>query len=172
MNNLNISIATSSHQSIIFDILLEAQAWLRSRGINQWTLTFTSEWVYECLERQSFFVANIDDVTVAIFRLVNSDTFIWEDNSNEAIYIHSLAVKRGWQGHGIGILLLRWIEAYAAQTQKHYLRLDCMAENVVLCQYYEQAGFEACRIKKIQYDDSSYYDAQLFEKAVRPHKVI
>lgn len=159
------SIAPLSHQTIVLDILQEAQAWLWAQGINQWTLLFTSEWVQECLAREEFFIATVAHEAVAIVRLVDSDPFIWEDHSNEAIYIHSLAVRRGWQGRGIGNHLLQWVEMYASQNDYQFLRLDCMADNRSLCQYYEQAGFVVHGVKEFPSGDS-IYKAQLYEKSL------
>lgn len=171
MHNLTFSIASQSHQSIVIEILEDAREWLKAKGINQWPFPFTPEWVNQCLEKQEFFLANVDDTTVAVFRLLNTDPFIWEEDTEDAIYIHSLAVRRSWQGHGIGSNLLRWIEDYAVHNHRPYLRLDCMAENSVLCQYYKQAGFVACRIKEFQIRQF-LYKAQLFEKAVRHHTIV
>jgi GNAT superfamily N-acetyltransferase len=171
MHDLAFSMASQSHQSIIIEILEDARAWLKTKGINQWPFPFTSEWVNKCLDRQEFFLANVDHVTVAVFRLLNTDPFIWDENTEDAIYIHSLAVRRSWQGREIGSVLLRWVEDYAVQNHRPFLRLDCMAENSALCQYYEQAGFVACRMKEIQIREF-LYKAQLFEKAVGPYKVV
>ncbi len=171
MHDLTFSIASQSHQSIVIEILEEAREWLRTKGINQWPFPFTPEWVDKCLEKQEFFLGNVDQVTVAVFRLLNTDPFIWGENTEDAIYIHSLAVRRSWQGHKIGSGLLHWVEDYAVQNHRPYLRLDCMAENSALCQYYEQAGFVACQMKEIQIRQF-LYKAQLFEKVVRPHIVV
>ncbi|MFT5196293.1 MAG: hypothetical protein ACI9EW_002369 [Cellvibrionaceae bacterium] len=40
-----------------------------------------------------------------------------------------------------------------------------MADNLILCRYYEQAGFVKSSLKEVQ-NDGSVYKAQLFEKAV------
>lgn len=167
MHDLTFSVASHFHLPVVLEILEEARQWLNTKGINQWPFPFTSEWVNKRIENQEFFVANIDQETVAVFRLLNTDPSIWEENANDAIYIHSLAVRRSWQGHRLGRDLLRWAEDYTLQNHRSYLRLDCMAENSALCQYYEQAGFIACQIKEIQIG-WYLYKAQLFEKVVGP----
>ena len=163
MQELTFSIASLHHQAIILQILQETQKWLWDNGINQWTLPFEAKWIKQSIEKREFFIATLDDEIVAIFRLVDTDPFIWEDNSNEAIYIHSLAVLQQWRGQGIGDQILHWIEAYSKQHRYRFLRLDCMAENNRLCRFYEQFGFIKKGSKAIENEDS-IYNAQLFEK--------
>lgn len=171
MHDLTVSMASQSHQSIILEILEDAREWLHQKGINQWPFPYTPEWVNEHLEKQEFFFANVDHITVAVFRLLSTDPFFWGENTEDAIYIHSLAVRRSWKGHRIGSDLLRWVEDYTAQKHRPYLRLDCMAENLALCQYYEQAGFVACQVREFQIRQFPY-KAQLFEKVVEPRTVL
>jgi GNAT superfamily N-acetyltransferase len=165
---LAISVASQPDQAIVTEILEDTRSWLHAKGIKQWPFPFTSEWVNRCLEKQEFFLANVDQVTVGVFRLFSSDPSIWGENADDAMYIHTLAVRRSWQGHGIGRDLLAWAEDYTVQNHRPYLRLDCLAENSVLCQYYEQAGFMACGVKEFQVREF-FYKAQLFQKAVRPY---
>ena len=166
MHHLTFAIASQSHQSTILQILQETQKWLWDQGINQWTLPFEAEWIDESIKNQEFFIVNIQHETAAVFRLTNND-LMWGDTADNAIYIHSLSVQHGWRGHGIGKHILDWIEVYAAQNNRRYLRLDCMAYNSILCRYYQQAGFVKCGLIDIQ-NDESVYKAQLFEKAVYP----
>ena len=170
MPDLTIITASEAHQHIILEILQDTQKWLRAKGINQWTLPFTLDWVNECIQKQQFFVATIDDEIVGTVQLTKTDDSMWGETTKEAFYIHSLAVRRRWQGHQIGGRLLCWIEAFAIQNNRRYLRLDCMAENSTLCQYYEQLGFVSCCIKEILGGDT-IYKAQLFEKAIQSHRL-
>ena len=159
---LTINQASRAELDIVLNILLEAQAWLRANHIDQWTLPFTAEWVATCLERGEFFSAEIDQTIVAVVRLTESDLSVWADPGSDAIYIHSLAVRRGWQGLGIGRKMLDWVKAYAVRNQRRYLRLDCMADNIPLCRYYEKAGFVARQVKLLPTGQTTYR-AQCFE---------
>ncbi|MEM7114100.1 MAG: GNAT family N-acetyltransferase [Chloroflexota bacterium] len=166
MKALKVSAASQEQQTEILQILQETQQWLRYRGINQWTLRFTAEWITESIAKGEFFCGQVDQDIIAVFRLTDNDSSMWGDRTNDAIYIHSLAVVRRWRGYGIGQYLLQWIEGYAAQAARRYLRLDCLADNLALCRYYEQAGFVSCKVKDIRYADGSSYQARLFEKVV------
>ena len=168
MPDLNISLANQSHQSIVLNILNETQQWLWSRGINQWTIPFSAEWIDQSIASAEFFIATIDNdqEPVAVFRLTDSDRSIWEEEAGHAYYIHSLAVRGAWRGQGLGTQLLDWIEAYAIKNERQSLRLDCLAENRALCRYYIGAGFIPLRKREIHYHDHPSYTAQLFEKPV------
>lgn len=169
MPNLVFSVASQLHQTTIAEILEEGRVWLQQvKGINQWPFPFTPTWVNKYLEKQEFFLVHLDDTPVAVFRLLSTDPFIWEEDSQDAIYLHSLAVRRGWKGHGIGRHLLEWVENYTAQQNRRYLRLDCMAENLALCQYYERVGFIARGTREIPVGEF-LYKAQLYEKVVIPN---
>jgi GNAT superfamily N-acetyltransferase len=167
-HDVAVSVASQLHQDIIIEILEDGRAWLKMKGINQWPFAFTLEWVNQCLEKREFFVANVDQETGGVFRLLHTDPFFWGDDVEDAIYIHTLAVRRSWQGRGIGCDLIRWAEDYTARHDRPYLRLDCMADNSVLCQYYEQAGFISCGMKEFQIRNF-LYKAQLFQKAIRSY---
>ena len=167
MQNLQILKASRADQTEILSILLDTQQWLWSQGINQWTLPFTADWIQESIENKEFFVGTIDNQIVAVFRLINTDEFIWSNHLGNAIYIHSLAINSRWRGQGIGDSILDWIESFALKSGQEYLRLDCMAENKKLCGFYEKAGFVKRGVKEIQ-NESSIYKAQLFEKLISP----
>jgi len=165
MNYPAITIASTSQQAAISSLLEENREWLQSKGINQWIIPFTLEWVSKCIERREFHIATTDNQIVGVFRLLESDIMFWGDDSMDAFYIHSLAVRRDWKGQGIGLSLLKWAEDYARSKHRPYLRLDCMAENPSLCTYYEQAGFISCGDKDIQ-SGQFLWKARLYQKEV------
>jgi len=65
----------------------------------------------------------------------------WGNVPDDAGYLHRLAIRRVYAGMELGRQLLQWAEGKVASAGRDYLRLDCMAENQALRQYYEQAGF-------------------------------
>ena len=162
-----VSLATDLDAGVISEILEETQGWLNAKGIGQWPFAFTPEWIRLCLEKREFFLARLDQVAVGLFRLLESDPTFWGENSGDAMYLHSLTVRRGWKGRGIGRCLIGWAEEYAARHHRLYLRLDCMAENAALCRYYEQAGFVDCGIKEMPIRNLRW-KARLFQKTVIP----
>jgi len=165
MNYPSVTIASANQQATILSLLEENREWLNSKGIKQWIIPFTLEWVSKCIERGEFHIAVVGDQTVGVFRLLESDPTFWGNDSRDSFYIHSLAVRRDWKGQGIGLSLLKWAEEYTRSNQRSYLRLDCMAENFALCAYYEQAGFKSCGVRDIQLGQF-VWKAHLYQKDI------
>ncbi|WP_430794210.1 GNAT family N-acetyltransferase [Bacillus cereus] len=64
-----------------------------------------------------------------------------EEGSSHSLYIHRLAVVPNYVGTGIGKGILRWIEENR-ESDKKYLKLDCVANHTKLHHFYESNGFE------------------------------
>jgi hypothetical protein len=125
---------------VVTQILEEASAWLRSRGIDQWPQQFSADWIGPPLERGETWLANIDGDVVATLTLRTSDP-AWPDGDLAATYLHRLAVRRAFAG--VGLDLLGWAAAEAHRRRHRALRLDCVASNRRLRRYYTEAGFIA-----------------------------
>jgi ribosomal protein S18 acetylase RimI-like enzyme len=79
--------------------------------------------------------------TLGTITLQWSDKKFWGDLPLDAGYVHKLAIKRSYGGKHLGLRLLEWAEAKARAEGKRYLRLDCLASNKAIRDYYEKAGF-------------------------------
>ena len=83
-----------------------------------------------------------DDVLVGTLRLLLREPIVWPQVlEDDAVYVHSLAVRRTWADRQVGRRLLEWAGSRAALLGRSYVRLDCMANNAFLRDYYGQAGF-------------------------------
>lgn len=51
-------------------------------------------------------------------------------------------MRRKFSGRGVGVEILRWAEYRALWAGKEYLRLNCMADNRRLRDFYERLGFQ------------------------------
>jgi ribosomal protein S18 acetylase RimI-like enzyme len=162
---ITIEQAQPSDLDTVLDILEEVAGWLTSRGIDQW-----QPGVFRRIRRQSIadqvsrgevYLARRDGQPVGTLTLQWADKMFWGNVPDDAGYIHRLAIRRAYAGMELGCHLLRWAERKVASAGKDYLRLDCMAENQALRQYYEQAGFTSRG--EIQ---GQGWKASLFEKKV------
>ena len=108
----------------VLEILEEASRWLISKGLDG-----------------EVYVAKDVKETVGTITLQWSDKKFWGDVPPDAGYIHKLAIKRAHAGQRLGLRLLSWAEVKAREDGKSYLRLDCLASNKVIREYYEKAGF-------------------------------
>jgi GNAT superfamily N-acetyltransferase len=139
---LNITRATPAEWLEVAAILEDVQRWLRSRGSPQWTRPFDREWIEPKVATGEFFIARLNARPIAVARILLSDPLFWGDRDDgEALYVHSLAVLREYAGQGIGQQFLDWAAEEALRSGRRFLRLDCAADNLPLCAYYEEAGF-------------------------------
>lgn len=85
--------------------------------------------------------AGVDRQTLAASQ-TEWDRHIWgEDASESSPYLHRLALHPATMRKGLGANLLTWITQLAANGQKN-LRLDCVADNPRLNQFYQRNGFQ------------------------------
>jgi GNAT superfamily N-acetyltransferase len=123
----------------VASILEEAARWLLSRGANQWPATVGRDRIAIQTDRCDFYLAWDGADAVGTFSLQPADVEMWGEQPDDALYLHSLAVRRSHRG--LGRQLLSWAEQEAAGRGKRYLRLDCDAANPALRLYYEGAGY-------------------------------
>lgn len=140
--DLEVREARTADLDVVLSILEEAGRWLVSRGIDQWRPgSFSRRRIAARIERGEMYLAELARRPVGTFALQWSDEETWGRASDDAGYVHGLAIRRDFAGKGLGREILRWAENMAAASGKKYLRLDCVAENTALNEYYERAGF-------------------------------
>ena len=137
--NLEIREARTTDLDVVLSILEEAAGWLVCRGIEGWTPGTFSRRIAALIERGEMYLAELAGQPVGTLALQWSDEETWGETPDDAGYVHGLAIRRDFAGTGRE--LLRWAENVAAESGKKYLRLDCVAENNALNDYYEQADF-------------------------------
>jgi ribosomal protein S18 acetylase RimI-like enzyme len=140
--NLEIREARIADLDVVLSILEGVARWLVCRGIGGWTPgSFSRQRIAERIERGEMYLAEVAGQSVGTFALQWSDEETWGRAPDDAGYIHGLAVRRDFAGRGLGLELLRRADNLAAASGKKYLRLDCIAGNPALNEYYERAGF-------------------------------
>jgi GNAT superfamily N-acetyltransferase len=142
IRSVKVRPARPDEVDVVLDVLADAAAWLRARGIEQWPERFDESWVMPAIERgETWLAVHEPEVEVVGTVVVEwEDPIFWAGYPADAGYLHRLAVRR--RGTGLGARLLRWAEEHAAAAGKPFLRLDCVAWNGSLRAYYERAGYE------------------------------
>jgi ribosomal protein S18 acetylase RimI-like enzyme len=85
----------------------------------------------------------IDDKIACVWAITFSDEQIWEErNKDAAIYIHRIAVNSDFRGKNLVSLIVDWAKQYAKSSDKDFIRLDTLGNNLKLIQHYTNAGFE------------------------------
>src|SRR5262249_7385936 len=120
-------------------ILEEAARWLLSRGVNQWPATVGRDRIAAQAERRQFYLAWDGPDAVGTFSLQPADVEMWGKQPDDALYLHSLAVRGSHRG--LRRQRLSGAAQEAPRRRKRYLRLDCDAANPALRLYYEGAGY-------------------------------
>jgi GNAT superfamily N-acetyltransferase len=127
----------------VLEILEEASRWLISKGLEtQWhpNPTFRQS-ILENIDRGEVYVVKDLKATIGTVTLQWSDKSFWGDLPLNAGYVHKFAIKRSYSGQRLGLRMLQWAETKARAEGKTHLRLDCLASNKIIREYYEKAGF-------------------------------
>ncbi|MCR8843304.1 GNAT family N-acetyltransferase [Paenibacillus sp. SC116] len=160
--SIDVSPASIEESHEILKLLKGAASWIQSKGINQWHpdeihLEHVHEFFHNGCE---FFLARMNAEIVGTLFICWSDPRVWEELDDERSgYIHKFAVGRDYVGLGIGRQLLGWAEQYIRDKGKK-IRLDCMAENHRLNQYYVESGYKY--VKRLEWENG--WKISLYEK--------
>lgn len=140
---LRVVPAQEKDLDTVLGILNEAAEWLASRGIpDQWRPgSFSREAFLVQIGRREVYLAKLGREVVGTITLQWNDEIFWKEAPPDAGYVHKLAVKRVYAGRGFGLRMLEWAARQASAAGKKFLRLDCVADNRTICEYYEKAGF-------------------------------
>jgi GNAT superfamily N-acetyltransferase len=147
----------------ILEILEEASRWLSSKGFEtQWRSSPTfRQTIKDNIDHGEVYVAKDEKKTVGTITMQWSDKKFWGDLPMNAGYIHKFAIKRSHSGQSLGLRMLRWAEAKARAEGKRYLRLDCLAGNKTIREYYEKVGFIHVRDSEAPGWKASLYEKRL-----------
>jgi len=163
-DTIEIRLATMDELGQILSILDKAAIWLFDIGIkNQWIPgeVYKPDIYYEnAIKNKQWYVALENEVIVGTFLIRWTDKNIWQDRDKSAGYIHHLAIDRTCSIPSLGEKLLQWVEERIKMGGKDKIRLDCMATNKRLNEYYLTKGYQFVK----QYE---YYDGEmgnLYEK--------
>jgi GNAT superfamily N-acetyltransferase len=161
---LRMTRAQADDLDAVMGILENATAWLEARGIDQWhDDPRLRTRIASRIERGEMWLARLGQEAIGTLALQWADEEMWSARPPDAGYVHGLAVRRAYAGHGVGRALLDWAAGEVARAGRKFLRLDCVAHNGALRAYYEAAGF-------VYRGDRAYADeggaSSLFERAV------
>lgn len=150
---MNLRLATPAEFESVYEILHQNALWLYQKNIIQrpldWLQSKRQE-IQESIIFGTYYVIDIEDQIAAVVELKSASEDLWKNDNLRAIYIHKLAIRREYANKNLGRKIINLIELRAIQQEIKYLRLDCVAHNDKLRQYYESFGF----VFKIEVDFS------------------
>lgn len=128
---------------MIADILQEAEAWLRDRGMPMW---LPEELDMDGLRRDvaagMHYLAEFGGDAAGTIRFQLEDDEFWPDlPSGDSAFVHRLAVRPRFAGAGVGPAMLAWAAGHARALGRTLLRLDCDRDRPRLRAFYERNGF-------------------------------
>lgn len=140
---MQIEQAQPSEAATVAAVLNEAAQWIAAEGRPLWTpADIAPERVRRDTEAGGYFIARIRDEVAGVVRLDLEDPHFWpEIESGSSLYVHKLAVRRAFAGHGVPSLLLDFARERAHRLGRRFLRLDCVADRAPLRALYERNGF-------------------------------
>ncbi len=160
MKNFNITNPAVNHEVRAFQaaagdteevmaLLVRTAQWLQSKGSTQWSELLEGKDVHgmaqSILDGDVFVFKNKENKMVGVVMLPQKasawDLELWEDDIEEAIYLHRLAIDRNTAGKNLGADILDWVTNGISFNGKSVIRLDCIASNESLNRFYSGAGF-------------------------------
>lgn len=103
-----------------------------------------SSWQITINETGLFHKSSEDDLWTALFysgRYSESRNLDADSEGGTSVYLHRLVVNRDRPEKGLGRELMQWIEQGIRFAGKDRIRLDCIAGNAKLSQFYKQCGY-------------------------------
>ena len=142
-NHFRVVPARPEDTDTILEILDEAAAWIIERKLpSVWKPGgFSRQAFLEQISRGEVQIGLVQEKPAATVTLQWSDPVFWGERPPDSGYVHKLAVRPAYAGQKIGVAMLKWAEASARTAGKRFLRLNCLAEDMKIRDYYEQAGF-------------------------------
>lgn len=145
VETLGVERAQVEDVEAIIALFEEAAVWLESREIFQWPTRISSRfWTFlrgKVLAGEVFVVRGRDGRLLGHIRFDYEAGKVWNDDPIDTAYVRGLVTANAVRGQGIGTLLLDWAQGYVRAKGCSRMRLDCLAGNGRLRQYYADYGF-------------------------------
>jgi GNAT superfamily N-acetyltransferase len=161
----SVRLAVKEDGIMIIEMLKNVAKWMQENQINQWQYLLSGgddEEILEAINHKETFIVLNDEELIATFTLSGRQSewdrhIFGEDLERDSLYLHRLAVLPVHMRKGLGKEILKWIEENIS-TDKTYLKLDCVADNSKLNQFYSENGFHYLG----ETDQHSKYQKKLF----------
>ncbi|MGH1443345.1 MULTISPECIES: GNAT family N-acetyltransferase [unclassified Exiguobacterium] len=139
-----IRLATKRDAKHIANLIEQRAVALNEQGSDQWTEYLEQDLVKRVrtdIAEGSVYVFEDDQQILASIALLPPDEWddhLWDD-SERGQYIHRIVVSEKLKGQGVGQQLMEHVLEEADEEEP--IRLDCVADNEFLNDYYPRFGF-------------------------------
>ncbi len=140
----------------ILEIIDDAKAYLKSKGIDQWQNGYPNKDVILEDIKLGYSYVLLDDNKVIATAAISFDGEItynkildgnWlsdEDSNNKYAVIHRIAVAKQYRGHGISSILIHDIENLCKDYDIKSIRVDTHKENTSMQNLLKKHNFKYC----------------------------
>lgn len=150
---MTIRKATTADIDAIMACIVDAQALLKSYGVDQWQDGYpTAEIIKNDIARgESFVVTEGEDVVAtAVISFAGEPTYKtiegeWKNNNPYAV-IHRLAVRNTSYGKGYAKAVFNYAEQLCEERKISDLRVDTHADNRIMHRLLEELGYKYCGV--------------------------
>ncbi|WP_242586656.1 GNAT family N-acetyltransferase [Candidatus Enterococcus ikei] len=147
---MRLKQVTKDETQIAMSMLKETAEWLKEVGSDQWSEILHGEdkhGLANAVEKgEVFFLYNSSNLLVGMAAAWKTptiwDELLWEDYGiyQEACYVHRVLIRPIYKGEGYGKELLNALKV-KFEGEVSELRLDCLASNYKLIQFYKENKF-------------------------------
>ncbi|MDZ5609041.1 GNAT family N-acetyltransferase [Bacillus pseudomycoides] len=149
LEGYHIRIAHSDESILIINMLKEVAQWLKEKEIDQWQYLLgggdDEEIIQAVINKNTYIILKgnemIGTFTVSSIQSEWDRHIFGEDALSDSLYLHRLAIIPKYMKSRIGERALMWIQDNM-HTGKKFLKLDCVANNLKLNNFYKNNGFE------------------------------
>lgn len=164
IGDLIIRQAGEGDKSLVIHIKQDAASWLENRGIHQWAgilMAPGEDMVYKRVHEGEVYLALKGAQAVGTISILWEDPISWGEKGldGKAGYMHGIAILRQYAGKGVGRDIIQWATDLIRSKGK-IVRLDCMAENPRINEFYRQLEFKNVGLKELP----SGFKVSLYEK--------
>ncbi|MDQ8733954.1 GNAT family N-acetyltransferase [Paenibacillus sp. LHD-38] len=149
-SDIKVFQAKPEDTEAVLQLLVQTAEWLRSKGSKQWSGLLHGEdshQTQEAIKRGEVYIFLQGSMLAGMVMLMQQesawDRGLWGDEGHESsVYLHRLNINREAAGKGLGEAIVRWSDSGIHFPGKDRIRLDCIASNAKLNQFYLDCGYE------------------------------
>jgi ribosomal protein S18 acetylase RimI-like enzyme len=132
----------------IFDLFLECKEALMKQGIYQWDDVYPNkDVIQEDIRHQCMHAIKIDDEIAGVISFDENDceeykTVDWMNKNANFAVVHRLCVRPKYQGRGIALRLMQFVNEACKQRLFTTIRLDVYSGNQRAIEFYRRLGYQ------------------------------
>lgn len=147
--DIHVHQAKTEDMEAVLQLLVSTAEWLKSKGSSQWNALLRGEDSHrtpEAIGRGEVYLFKRGGVLAGMVLLMQKaspwDRELWGEEGHESsIYLHRLTTNREVAGRNLGEAIVRWAESGIRFPGKDRIRLDCVAGNEKLNEFYLKCGY-------------------------------